>query len=487
MPVLPSHVVAGEAIRADFVNNLIDYIHANVTPTSSPEKAARIFAVACVNGDAEADILAGEPVYINTGSSVYNVNTPILSVIPYDGTHDEYPVGVARFDMQSEEGGQVILAGLAVVKVASITTGAYLKPTDDGKFEFTDDATQFRFIGTVTQADDTSSATKVLAFIGKETAGDAGIGDYPFKVSVSGNAYSVQPGYVYAYHQRYASAGDSGTLLSDHVYVYCEADANTASHTLADVSVNVCEANAFPGFEERVPNHHYYRYIIADISRENENSPWTVLQCQFGNLVTPLVRQYIPVVDSSLRPFMKIVEGEGDEMKLMLQDNPDPGKNKVLGTDKNKKLEWRTCPCGSGGPSGSSSSSSPSGSSSSSSPSGSSSLSSPSGAGSSIIIDPSKYYSVISCETYPDRYGEYKSYGDLHTMQGDLLLHGEAVRELAGYDLIISLPVYDPETGEYIGEREEVYGFYQLLIVSGPWDTRAEADAWNEQHRGDYY
>lgn len=175
MPVLPSHVVAGEAIRADFINNLIDYIHANITPTSSPEKAARILAAPCVNGDAEVSILAGEPVYVDTENSVYNVNTPILTVLPYDGEHDdEYPVGVARFDMESEEGGQVILSGLAVVKVAEITPGAYLQPTADGEFAFTDDATQFRFIGTVTQADDTSSTSKVLAFIGAGVGGGTG-------------------------------------------------------------------------------------------------------------------------------------------------------------------------------------------------------------------------------------------------------------------------------------------------------------------------
>lgn len=174
--MIPTRVFPGEAIKASTINDIIDTLQKVADTVGVTNGAPNIYrlAVACVNDDAEVTISAGDPVYI-TDASTWMVNTPILSVIPYDGTHDdEYPVGVARFDMNTEERGVVILTGLAVVNVASITSGAYLEPdADNGGFLFTDTPTAFRFAGTVTKADDTSSATQVLALL---TGGGGGIG-----------------------------------------------------------------------------------------------------------------------------------------------------------------------------------------------------------------------------------------------------------------------------------------------------------------------
>ena len=175
--MIPSRVMVGEPIKAQTINDIIDSLNqlSNAVNASPGAVNAYRLAAACVNADAEVTISAGDPVYI-TDASTWLVNTPVLSVIPYDGMHDdEYPVGVARFDMNTEERGVVSLRGLAVLNVSSITTGAYLEPdSDNGGFSFTDTPTAFRWIGTVTKADDTSSATQVLAMIGGEGGGGLG-------------------------------------------------------------------------------------------------------------------------------------------------------------------------------------------------------------------------------------------------------------------------------------------------------------------------
>lgn len=175
--MIPNRVFAGEPVRAQTINDIIDSLNqlSNAVNASPGAVNAYRLASACVNADDEVTISAGDPVYITTAST-WLVNTPVLSVIPYDGTHDdEYQVGVARFDMNTEERGVVSLRGLAVLNVSSITTGAYLEPdADNGGFSFTDTPTAFRWIGTITKSDDTSSVTQVLAMIGDEGGGGLG-------------------------------------------------------------------------------------------------------------------------------------------------------------------------------------------------------------------------------------------------------------------------------------------------------------------------
>ncbi len=177
--MIPNRVFAGEPVRAQTINDIIDSLNrlSNAVNASPGAVNAYRLASVCVNADAEVTISAGDPVYITTAST-WLVNTPVLSVIPYDGTHDdEYPVGVARFDMNTEERGVVSLRGLAVMNVSSITTGAYLEPdADNGGFSFTDTPTAFRYVGRVTKADDTSSATQVLAMITEDGSGGGGGG-----------------------------------------------------------------------------------------------------------------------------------------------------------------------------------------------------------------------------------------------------------------------------------------------------------------------
>ena len=75
----------------------------------------------------------------------------------------------------------------------------------------------------------------------------------------------------------------------------------------------------------------------------------------------------------------------------------------------------------------------------------------------------------------------------MDTNSGEWLLTNEsAIHALAGYDLIEYIPVFDPDTGDYIDDEEVVYGHEQMLVIAGPWDTNDEAVAWGEAHRGDY-
>ena len=79
--------------------------------------------------------------------------------------------------MDAEERGVVILRGLAVVNADASESGAYLEPdADNGGFAFKDSPTTFRCIGTVTEADDTSSLVKVLALVGGEGGGIGSLG-----------------------------------------------------------------------------------------------------------------------------------------------------------------------------------------------------------------------------------------------------------------------------------------------------------------------
>ena len=67
-----------------------------------------------------------------------------------------------------------------------------------------------------------------------------------------------------------------------------------------------------------------------------------------------------------------------------------------------------------------------------------------------------------------------------------LLNDVDGVRMLAGYDLVNYIPVFDPETGDYIDDEEEVYGHEQMLVIAGPFDSYYEADAWGDAHKGEY-
>lgn len=177
MAIPPRHVTPGEAIRAADYNNMIDYITETRRFIDTGAMNVSRLVSACVNADEENAIDAGSPVYIDTGALAgeWYVYTPVLSVLPYDGEQD-LPVGVARFDMDPGQSGEVVLRGIAVLNVAAIIAGKYLEPTANGVFDFTDSPTQFRVLGRVRDSDDEVSILRVMAFIDSAGGGIGSLG-----------------------------------------------------------------------------------------------------------------------------------------------------------------------------------------------------------------------------------------------------------------------------------------------------------------------
>ncbi len=163
----------------------------------------------------------------------------------------------------------------------------------------------------------------------RNRAGESGSGSiqHPFRVTADGKGYKVAGGYVFGY--------DSGIYLQE------QALPSAAAYYIAvkpDVGNHVIRAEiAASGKKEYLENGVYY-FPVAEVT---ENG---IVQHQFGNLVTPFRRNYIPIIDSSLQCLLKVKEGEGDEIKIILQDDivlGGPLPNEHLCTNKKGDLCWR--------------------------------------------------------------------------------------------------------------------------------------------------
>ena len=286
--------------------------------------------------------------------------------------------------------------------------------------------------------------------------------NHPFKVRFNRPDYSVAGGYVFGYHTCLNIADSEGSFDYAAAYFYCEVVPDVGNHVIS--ARIVLYATAQPYHEYR-NGHDHFLFPLA--SKSGEDAP--LVQHQFGNLITPIVRHYIPVIDSSLQKLLKVREGEGDEIKIMLQDNPAPGRKKVLGTDNNGDLEWRTCPCGSEGVSSipASSSAPPSYSSVSDTESESVIASSVLDSGSSIpSVDPDKYYV----------HAHYYISGNPTEEWIDF--HETAIHVGAWY-------TGDCSFGRHISYEPDapgVYYGYEIRYLAGPFDTYEQALEWENAH-----
>ena len=57
---------------------------------------------------------------------------------------------------------------------------------------------------------------------------------------------------------------------------------------------------------------------------------------------------------------------------------------------------------------------------------------------------------------------------------------------LSGITLYEYWPIFDDETGDFIGDEEIEYGFKKFRIIAGPYDTVQEADAASEVLKQQY-
>ena len=294
---------------------------------------------------------------------------------------------------------------------------------------------------------------------------ESNIQNHPFKVTVSGNTYRITGGYVFGYDESFYvedgeyELGTGGafiylTVEPDSVHRQIKARFSFGSRSYREVGV--------------------YNYPLAKISETGE-----VIQYQVGNLVTPFRRNYFPIIKGSLNSLIKVVEGEGDEVKFWLQERgktgsdegvmwTGPGPNQHLCTDKNKELCWEER--------SDSSCSSSSSSSSSSSPSSSSI----SGSSSSMIddlddLEPGKWYVFV-------RY--YRNEGETQITYQGYLYNTRETFHTEGWGTEIGRWVAD----EYSMGDDFVYvnGYYFNAVAGGPFNTIDEAGAWWREHEWEY-
>ena len=68
---------------------------------------------------------------------------------------------------------------------------------------------------------------------------------------------------------------------------------------------------------------------------------------------------------------------------------------------------------------------------------------------------------------------------------GDYLLSDDGQAFMTGRPIIVYEQIFD-ENGEWIGEKEVQVGVTRLIILSGPYDSYADAAVWYDEHLHDY-
>ena len=297
---------------------------------------------------------------------------------------------------------------------------------------------------------------------------------HPFKVTVSGDKCLVSGGYVTGYSEKMWVA-DTAFPADGAAFVYLAVTPKVIDHA---IHARI-EYGAKHDYMENHGGEDVYFFPVAEIISD-ENGRRTVVQFQIGNLVTPFRRNYIPVIGDSLKCFLMVKEGEGDEMEFMLQERETggPDGNQHLCTKKNGDLYWHLCEKDSEDEDDSSSSSIISDDSVPSDPDDSV-PSDPDESSSSIEILPDKWYVCIYIVT---EWG-YTYYEGMGMYDGEGLLR--VPDDLAGFPLFTYEPQFD-ENGEYIGDKEIVIGTKRLVILSGPYNSYAEAEVWHNEHRPEY-
>ena len=274
---------------------------------------------------------------------------------------------------------------------------------------------------------------------------------HPFKLTLSGDRFRVEGGYVFGYNDRKNLASQEFPAGSGSLYFYIEVTPSSIDQAIS--AKIVCSAK-----KEYCEQGTYY-FPIAEVLA-GEDGKRTLTQHQFGNLITPFRRNYIPVIDTSLQPLLKVKEGEGDEMKFMLQDGPTgPDGNQHLCTKRNGDLYWHKCEE----------------SESSSSSSGSSGGGTDSGSSSSTIDDlgdliPDKWYVFV-------RY--YRNEGETQIMFQGASFNTRETFLAQGWGKKIGR-----WTDDYIKNEIGIFliGYYINVVVAGPFDDIMDCENWWRQN-----
>ena len=185
----------------------------------------------------------------------------------------------------------------------------------------------------------TPTGVTISAMQKKAGGSGSGRGDFshPFKVTVSGDTCTVAGGYVIGYNEAVYLQDKKISNSSGASFIYIAVRPEVNNHVIrAEIELT--------GKKEYREDGVYY-YPVAEW-KEAEDGTRTLVQHQFGNLVTPFRRKYIPVIEASLQCLLQVKEGEGDEIKIMLQDDIAKGGplgNHHLCTKSNRELYWHRC------------------------------------------------------------------------------------------------------------------------------------------------
>ena len=298
----------------------------------------------------------------------------------------------------------------------------------------------------------------------RRSAGSPGTGGirHPFQVTVSGDTCTVAGGYVIGYNEAVYLQDKKIPNSSGASFFYIAVRPDVNNHVIsAEIELT--------GKKEHRENGVYY-YPVAEW-KEDKDGVRTLIQHQFGNLVTPFRRNYIPVIDASLQCLLKVREGEGDEIKFILQDDASKGGplgNQHLCTKHNKDLYWHRCIDDDNDESSSSSGSS-------GSSSGSSGSGTDSGSSSSMIDDleeliPGKWYVFV-------RY--YRNEGEAQIMYQGSTFNTRETFHTEGWGKEIGR-----WTEEYVKNELGIFliGYYFNAVVGGPFESVDECAEWWQQN-----
>ena len=273
---------------------------------------------------------------------------------------------------------------------------------------------------------------------------------HPFKVTVSGDKCLVSGGYVMGYMDK-KQVADTAFPADGAAFVYLAVTPNATDQTI-QVRIE-CGAK-----HDYVENDVYY-FPVAEIADGK------VIQYQFSSLITPFRKNYIPVIDTSLQCLLKVKEGEGDEMKFMLQDGPQgPNGNQHLCTKKNGDLYWHLCKKDDDDSSSSSSTDS------------------------TVPVPPASSSSTVPDELIPDKWyvfvRYYRNEGDTEVQYNGYRYNKPETFHTEGWGT---------EIGQWV---EDVYdmgdgmtftaGYYYNAVAGGPFETVLEADAWWRENEYKY-
>ena len=117
--------------------------------------------------------------------------------------------------------------------------------------------------------------------------------NHPFKVTAADGGYKISGGYVFGYDDEVYIADAEMQSVSGGSFFYLEVIPKPMTR---DIGVRlICS-----GKKDYCEYDTYY-FPVAEIGEDGE-----IIQHQFGNLVTPFRRNYIPVIDTSVQCLLKV-------------------------------------------------------------------------------------------------------------------------------------------------------------------------------------